>query len=219
MPTSGCLGGRFFLDMIVYKYKSLGDSKCTLEQEKQIGFLKDIYENNRLYASDFNILDDPMEGIFKSYSGEESEIVQKIKDGKSSIYICSLSPTYRCMLMWSFYANCHKGCCVEVEISDDLIQNVIYDNNPIRIDSPNISEEEKVKQILSRKYKEWDFEKELRVLYKERYVPVSVRKIYFGMRVSNDLFKKMKDEIHTQNKNIKVLKMRVNMFKHKDTKN
>ncbi len=210
--------GVIILDMIVYKYKSLGDSKCTLEQEKQFGYFKDIYENNRLYASDFNILDDPMEGIFESYSGVESEIVQKIMYGKSSIYICSLSPTYRCMLMWSFYANYHKGYCVEVEINDDLLQNVIYDNMPIRIDSPNISEEEKIKQILSRKYKEWDFEKELRVLCKERYVPVSVKKIYFGMRVSNDLFEKMKEEIHTKNNNIKVLKMQENMFEHKDTK-
>lgn len=205
--------------MIVYKYKSLGDSNCALEQEKQLNYLRDIYENNRFYASDFNILDDPMEGIFESYNGIGSDIIQKILYGKTNTHICSLSPTYRSMLMWSFYANYHKGYCVEAEIDDKLLIRVLYDDNPITIESDNVVEEELISRILSRKFKDWAFEKELRVLCNKRYVDVSVRKLYFGMRVNIDLYEKLKMEIQAVNNNIGVDIMRENMFDHIDTNN
>ena len=203
--------------MIVYKYKSLGDSDCLLEREKQLSYLKDIYENNRFYASDFNVLDDPMEGIFDSYNGLESVVVQKIIHGKTDTHICSLSPTYSSMLMWSFYAYYHKGYCVEAEIDDYYLLNVIYDDIPIKIESQNVSEDEKIKMILSRKYKDWAFEKELRVLCKERFVNISVKRIFFGMRVKDDLFEQLKAEIQDKNPNINVIKMNEDMFEHIDT--
>ena len=203
--------------MIVYKYKSLGNSDCLLEREKQLSYLKDIYENNRFYASDYNVLDDPMEGVFESYNGLESDVVQKIIHGKIDTHICSLSPTYSSMLMWSFYANYHKGYCVEAEIDENYLLNVLYDDSPIEIESHNTSEDEKIKMILLRKYKDWAFEKELRVLCKERFVRISVKGIIFGVRVDDNLFEQLKDEIHAKAPNINVIKMRENMFKHIDT--
>ena len=203
--------------MKVYKYKSLGDADCMLVREKQLSYLKDIYENHRFYASKYNVLDDPMEGIFKSYYGNGNDIVQKIINGKENIRICSLSPTFRSMLMWSFYANCHKGYCIEAEIDDKKLIKVSYDDNPIMIESQNASEEDKIKNLLSRKYKDWAFEKELRVLCKESYVDITVSKIYFGMRVDNSLFQQLKEEIKTKNKNIEVDKMKENMFEHINT--
>jgi hypothetical protein len=202
--------------MKVYKYKSLGDTDC-LGREKQLGYLKDIYENHRFYASSYNVLDDPMEGIFESYLGVGSYIVQKIINGKDDIRICSLSPTFRSMLMWSFYANCHKGYCVEAEIDDRKLIKVLYDDNPIIIESQNGSEEDKIRMLLSRKYKDWAFEKELRVLCKESYVDITVSKIYFGMRVEDTLFQQLKAEIQSKNKNIGVDKMKENMFEHINT--
>ena len=203
--------------MKVYKYKSLGDTNCILGREKQLSYLKDIYENHRFYASEYNVLDDPMEGIFESYYGVESDIVQKIVKRKANIRICSLSPTFRSMLMWSFYANCHKGYCVEAEIDDNKLIKVSYDDNPIIIELQNASEEDKIKMLLSRKYKDWAFEKELRVLCKESYVDITVSKIYFGMRVEDSLFQQLKAEIETKNKNIYVDKMKENMFEHINT--
>ena len=203
--------------MIVYKYKSLGDSDCLLGREKHLNYLKDIYENNRFYASVYNVLDDPMEGIFESYNGLESDVVQKIIHGKTDTHVCSLSPTYSSMLMWSFYANYHKGYCVEAEIDDKNLLNVIYDDIPIKIESQDVSEDEKIKMILSRKYKDWAFEKELRVLCKERYVNISVKSIYFGMRVNDNLFDQLKAEIQDKYPNISVIKMSDDMFEHIDT--
>ncbi len=204
--------------MIVYKYKSLGDSSCPLLQEKQLGFLRDIFKNNRLYAADFNILDDPMEGVFKSSRFRTDHIVSDIVNGKNGIHICSLSPTYQSMLMWSFYANYHTGYCVEVEIEENSLRNVEYVDDPICTDNGDFNElgnEEKIKTILSRKYKDWAFEKELRVLTRERFVNVSVNKVYFGCRVNNKLYEQLKREI--EEKEIAVDIMNVELFNHINT--
>lgn len=206
--------------MIVYKYKSLGDSTCSLEQEKQLGYLKDIYMNNQLYAADFNVLDDPMEGVFRSNEARDNIIIQEILNRKRMMYICSLSPTYRSMLMWSFYANYHKGCCIEVEIEDGELRTVEYHENPVNIDVRQLNEldsTEKTKAILSRKYKDWGFEKEIRVLSSNHFVPVTVRKIIFGMRVNDNLYVQTKHEIEQFNTKIEVFKMDATMFDHIDT--
>ena len=206
--------------MIVYKYKSLGDSSCALEQEKQINYLRDIIKNNRLYAADFNILDDPMEGVFESENVRSDEVIQNILKNKNNLYICSLSPTYQSMLMWSFYANYHKGCCIEVEIADDILCEVEYHDNPINIDNGDyvqLNTSEKTKIILSRKFKDWGFENELRILCNEHHVNVIVKKVYFGMRVDDALYDKLKDEIEQENHEIEVLKMKDTMFEHIDT--
>ena len=135
------------MNMIVYKYKSLGDSTCSLEQDKQLGYLKDICKNNQLYASDFNVMDDPMEGIFDSYLGNDNSYIMDICYGKINTHICSLSPTYQSMLMWSFYANQHRGCCIEVEISDEELKNVDYVTNPMNVDSSTIEYEKKLRKF------------------------------------------------------------------------
>lgn len=173
---------------------------------------------NHLYAANFNELDDPMEGVFESDSPQNSGILTNIKNNKTNTHICSLSPTYQSMLMWSFYADYHKGCCVEMEISDEKIKKVDYVEKPIDLCfTNNMDEKEKIEKILLRKYKDWAFEKELRVLDEERYIKVEVKKVYFGMRIPDDLYDKLKTQIEGLKKVIKVDKMSEDMFKHIDT--
>lgn len=203
--------------MFVYKYKSLGNSTCSLEKEKQFGYLKDICTNGQLYASNFDNLDDPMEGIFNSYRNIDDSYLSELFSTKNCTHICSLSPTYQSMLMWSFYANQHKGCCIEVELLEDEPKTVNYVTNPMDVDTANLDNEGKIEQILLRKYLDWAFENELRVLTKERFVKVRVNKVYFGMRISNDLFEKYKTDIQNWNEEINVDKMREDMFIHINT--
>lgn len=203
--------------MLVYKYKSLGDSTCSLEQEKQLGYLKDICTKNQLYASDFNVLDDPMEGIFYSNHDIGDPCISDILNGKIGTHICSLSPTYKSMLMWSFYANQHKGCCIEVEIPESELKKVNYVTNPMNVDTTTLGYDEKIEKILLMKYKDWAFEKELRILTRERFVNVCVKKIYLGMRVLDYLFEKYKTDIQNWNQEIIVEKMKEDMFNHIDT--
>lgn len=203
--------------MIVYKYKSLGDSTCPLEQEKQIGYLKDICMNNHIYAADFYVLDDPMEGVFNSYRDNRDTYISDIIHGKIDTHICSLSPTYQSMLMWSFYANQHKGCCIEVEIPDDKIKKVDYVKYPMDVDASTLEYEEKIEKILLRKYKDWAFEKEIRVLTRERYVKANVKKVFIGMRASEEIYDKLNTEILCLRNEIKVERMKESMFEHIDT--
>lgn len=82
----------------LYKYKSL----------KQFEYFMDILTQNRLYGSTFKELNDPMEGFFqsKNFTSEEWE---KIKKAKDTVRICSLSKCHDNVLMWTHYADEHRG--------------------------------------------------------------------------------------------------------------
>lgn len=122
--------------------------------------------------------------------------------------------------MWSFYADCHKGCCVEVEIEDDILSEVEYIDDPITIDTHEIDElntPQMIKAILTKKFKDWGFEKEIRVLTNNHYVPVTVKRILFGMRVNDNSYEQLKQDIQNCNREIEVFKMDITMFNHIDT--
>ena len=96
--------------MMFYKYMSL---------EKFERFI-DVLINKRLYAACYRDLNDPFEGSFNWRDfdrAKKDEIYSTIHNAK----ICSLVdatteevPQRR--LMWSHYANAHKGCCLKVSI-------------------------------------------------------------------------------------------------------
>lgn len=203
--------------MIVYKYKSLGSPTCAIDDNKQLERFKEICTMGRLYAALFRELDDPMEGIFDAHAN--NEMVQAIINKKDETRICALSPTYQSMLMWSFYANEHKGCCIGVEIDDDQLQKVNYVDNPLSIENPQIHNnvEDRTKTILLRKYKDWAFEEELRVLTHNKYVNAKVKIVYMGMRSSDELVEKLKADLKTCNKDIEIVKMKEDMFVHINT--
>ena len=107
-----------------YKYRSLA----------QEGFYRclDIIVNKRLYSSQYLDLNDPMEGFYLSSQGIVSEEMQhKLQDGKNAIRIVSLSKRDDSTLMWSHYADGHKGIAIGVEIDEKRfdIRPVTYDGH------------------------------------------------------------------------------------------
>ena len=105
---------------MLYKYRSL----------KNFKYFVDIIINQRLYASPYFELNDPMEGYYLYSKGNMSEeILKKIKGEKEKIRICSLTRDCSNELMWSHYADGHHGIVVGVEIDSTLykVKPVIYD--------------------------------------------------------------------------------------------
>ena len=94
-----------------------------------------------------------------------SEIVEKIN---LDIRICSFSTTKKSLLLWSHYANEHKGITIEynfedTEIVTSFIQPVIYRNKIEKIDFfENYSIMKMVGSSLI-KSKDWKYEKEWRL--------------------------------------------------------
>ena len=157
--------------MRLYKYRGFSN----------IEFALDIFVNNRLYAAKFQDLNDPREGRFV-YSRNDFDRfqLQQIRGEKARYKILSLSETYSNMLMWSYYAEGHKGFVVGVEICDQNveIERVKYVDK-LRIDK---SDDNFAKSALTKKLQLWKHEKECRVLKRNNdFVKVEIKELLFGI--------------------------------------
>jgi len=135
---------------------------------------------------------------------------ENIQKSIKSVGICSFSLVLEEPLLWSHYANEHKGLCLTYEIPfqyffkpstiiEGAILPVDYGENPLtewfienapekaKIDTKNFSIE-LVRKVLSIKGKGWEYEKEARIINdKEGAFPISkdfLKQVCFGMNAS-----------------------------------
>lgn len=124
---------------------------------------------------------------------------------------------YRNILMWSHYADSHKGICIKYNFSPDFacsneenysyrnFKTVKYVNSKISIKEPTISEE----TAFLTKLKCWKYEKEIRLLdydcnYEGLYKSIrldnssKIEAIYFGVRCDEKDIKTIMDIIKLQ---------------------
>ena len=94
-----------------YKFRSLQNLKRFI----------DIVLNERLYASRCDELNDSMEGVYLTNPSSRN-IIRLLRIGKYKTRICSLSEDYKHTLLWSHYADSHKGCCIEVSAVNEREQ-------------------------------------------------------------------------------------------------
>lgn len=177
---------------------------------EQIEFTLDILFNDRLYCADWSTLNDPMEGEFfySHNSTDETDYSTKLDElriEKKKIYICSLSKTYDSHLLWAHYADGFSGMAIEVELCDDAQEIASVDYGGV-FSHVNIADDflpsEKAKEILSSKYNEWSYEKEVRILHDSHQYKLTmpVRRIIVGHRMDPSLFEGLR--IICEKKNI-----------------
>ncbi len=187
--------------MKLYKYKSLANFE----------FVADILLNKRLFASDFNNLNDPMEGDFnKDYAS--SGYFKIITDEMNKIKICSLSRNMSNPILWAHYADGFKGICIEVEINESILTpyKIVYSEfNPIPSEGyrglqgkdEEVTPHDWAMTALKGKYEAWKYEDEYRLFSDSKYISegLSITAIYFGTRTSdfykNLIHKLLSDEI------------------------
>src|ERR1051325_10389346 len=94
---------------VLYKYRSLQNWK----------FLLDIFLNKRLYAAMYKELNDPMEGRY-SYRDDilSREFKRTVANQKQEWKICSLSINFLNTLMWSYYADGHRGIAIGIKVKN-----------------------------------------------------------------------------------------------------
>jgi hypothetical protein len=181
----------------LYRYRSLTRSATATAEE--ISSIRDGY----LYCADFSVMNDPMEGLFRSSSllrahPDYRETVERIKDGKLGVGIACLSETYENMLMWAHYAGNFSGICFGYS-SSELIDGLPGNTKLIRVaylDKPSTIRPNDLAQLpavarrtLSQKQYSWAYEREWRLLApvtgRISYVPARpLRNIYLGPRIS-----------------------------------
>ncbi len=106
--------------------------------------------------------------------------------------------------MWSFYADSHKGFCIEYDVeklvmSEPLRQNVdivqvLYKKRPPRVSIQDIySRDLLIAKMFGIKSSKWKYEKEVRLLYNKygfkRYSPKALKAVYFGNKMPESLWK------------------------------
>lgn len=157
--------------------------------------LASIFKEEKIWASNYKNLNDPMEWFFES---KDPQLDQKLLDEhKGDARICCLSKTYNYGLMWSMYADEHRGICIELEIEDSenikekeglsedywVKYEVEYKNEPAEIKEGYPS----VDEILKVKSPQWRHEQEVRFVRKSKencYLKVKIKRVLIGVRAS-----------------------------------
>lgn len=175
--------------MLAYKFRSAS----------QLHFAFDIIINNRLRCSDWRHLNDPMEGMFfySTQSTAEEDHSQKVADiirQKQNVLICSLSRTFDCHLLWAHYASGFEGLAIEVELPDNMpnIRVVEYRGVFAHVSFEDyITADRTATEILSSKYKEWEYEREVRILQASEWYKLEkpVRRVIVGHRMAPAVLK------------------------------
>lgn len=165
----------------------------------------DIVMNNRLYAARYDELNDPMEGAYLTSSINSSNIIRLLRERKYKTRICSLSKDYRHALLWSHYADGHKGCCLEVSA-------INKHEHPTEVNYttslPECEHEPmEGRQLLSHKSTIWSYEDEVRFFRKSSFLNVQIHRIIFGTRVSMEDYSFYEKLISLINPQIIVLRM------------
>lgn len=159
-----------------FKYMSLSDLKRFLQ----------ILTYRELYAAKYNELNDPMEGFF-NYSKQIDLATRKaMYDKRAKTYICSLSKQKDIGIMWSHYANEHRGCCIELEVTSKWKKIEVEYLDKM----PDLNTDTQIDKILKCKSKQWEYEQEVRFIKtvenevaKRPKLKIRIKKIWLGARV------------------------------------
>ena len=164
---------------IYYKYIPLRDLRRFVE----------ILINERLYAARFTELNDPMEGMFM-VDFEHRDLIDLLKREKYNVRICSLTTEKNNALMWSHYADGHRGCCIELSLKSNKLapSPIIYSDQ-----LPHVEHEKEGRNVLLCKSPIWKYENEIRVFSKSRWVGVNIHSITFGCCVARKDFEFYRD--------------------------
>jgi len=157
---------------------------------------------------------------------KEKVISNKITNEIRTDYrICCLSKTYKNILMWSHYADSHKGICIGFKINDEKNFKLEINGNNRKIDKvkyvkdfselraikffryTDSSEKDLIKKYLSYKYRIWKYEKEYRIIlpsekiknHKGQLKYNSIKQIIFGSEVTPKVIKLTIQEIKNNN--------------------
>ncbi len=142
----------------IYKFSSLNE------------FARDIIVTEKFFFSDWEKMNDPMEGFFQYYKDEhQQQEIDALYSEKNKYGISCFSKNYNEILMWSHYADNYNGICIEVEPDNALcsenkikIKEMEYEDNVQMLLKDNGSTPDAI-ELLSKKITKWVYEKEVRV--------------------------------------------------------
>lgn len=216
-----------------FTVEELNSVRCSKEDPVIQLILKGL-EKDEILSSDKR---SRAKAIFKDFSNKnQREILRAINNNNQRhMKVCSFSTINDSVVMWSHYANNHKGFCIEYNLETlppedktwKYLCPVIYTDNLFDA-SKHLLEFVYNKSTINllgilaalHKSTEWKYEKEWRLVLPEinpdsgrSYKMPSPTAVYLGARISNDA--KCKIIETASKKGIKVYKMRLSESKFK----
>ncbi len=224
----------------LYKYMSLSDALNYIFKENTFKFSDPIDFNDPFDCSEHLIkikIDKDSERIFfdeasKKYNiprrerrkqikklGETQTYSNVLKIKKRDFKVSCFSEIADEILMWSHYADKHKGVCIKFELDilreDYVIYPVNYISKIQEIDgmanTPYV-----FYYLVTTKAQRWAYEKEVRAITKSgksiiSFPRESIKEIIFGCKVKEiDIKKSIKDILKMRYKNIEFSNMQLN---------
>ncbi len=138
-------------------------------------FLSNMYaletiEKQRIKVSRLDDLNDPFELYALELSNKKHRQAFRAwkKDiAKKTGFLC-FSKNWSNPLLWSHYADRHKGAALKFEIPDEFINEISYHPERLVLDidkklSAGGLDEKDVQRLLTMKFKHWEYENEVRV--------------------------------------------------------
>ena len=147
--------------MRVYKYYDAKYGRMALNESRlKLATIKDLNDPFEFRSPAFRTSHDRK--MFKN-------TIEKCMSRKG---VLCFSKSRRNPVMWSHYANSHKGICLGFDVDDQCLSPIIYagrrPRNEFRYDDISCSENEQIfEKCLLTKFSHWKYEKEMRALMKK----------------------------------------------------
>jgi hypothetical protein len=170
----------------LYRYVNYDDRTIAILRDKQIYFPA-ARKLNDPFEFQFHLKTSMIHGIAINRASLEDAKAQMKNYG-----VLAFSELNDNILMWSHYADKHRGICIEFERTDtnelgnwDHCLPVLYQQELPSFDPPELEDSKAVTQALSTKGAYWEYEQEWRILTYEsnKYFPLpgNITSVIFGL--------------------------------------
>jgi len=194
-------------------------------------------KTRRLKLSLFNEMNDPFEllGMELETRKDRDEFYQLKEEMNQTIGVLCFSRSWSNPVLWSHYADRHRGMCLGFDLLDDWTFEISYQGERLKeeIESelPEEDHEALGHKLLTTKYEHWRYEDEVRMVLKledvvheggQYFLPfcnaLRLRNVIVGARCDLAL-KDLRKIVSAQGKNIGLIKSRLAFRSFKVVKN
>ena len=125
------------------------------------------------------------------------------------------------LLMWSHYADHHKGFCLEFDTKEDPFSNVCKVNyvtefpevNPLFVFEKN--DIDIYVELLRTKFIDWSYEREWRIIgpsagTKRKYLSKALKAVYFGTKIDSQEMETISKIVRSHNETVQLYKGKMN---------
>lgn len=130
-----------------------------------------ILPDLRIRLSTFDTVNDPFEllGTSQGQKATRHHFDWLYKHWVDTLGFVSFSDNWKSPLMWAHYAKSHTGVCLGIEVPNDRPMKMSYEPQRLELlldltQLESAVNEDVIKKVITTKFKEWEYEREWRVV-------------------------------------------------------